>query len=183
MTQMDARELLMLRMLRLIRKLRLDRILRVGRQPYAFTDYFKGMEKVEAVKRIFGDKTEEVLRNLKVEFTWIGGYMWVDSRNGHLMINTNYLNKGDKIDIYLDLIHELVHTRQFLQGRELFDEQYSYIDRPTEIEAYRHAVEEARRIGLPDERICQYLKTEWMKKQDLQKLAATLKVNCIRNNN
>jgi len=54
---MDARELLMLRMLRLIRKLRFDRILRVGRPTYAFTDYFKGMEKVEAVKQIFGDKT------------------------------------------------------------------------------------------------------------------------------
>lgn len=176
---MDARELLMLRMLRLIGKLGLDRIFRVGHSTYAFTDYFKGMEKVEAVRRIFGDKTEEVLRNLKVEFTWIGGYMWVNGKDGHLMISSSYLNEGSKIDIYLDLIHELVHVRQFLQGRELFDEHYSYIDRPTEVEAYRRAVKEARRIGLSDERICQYLKTEWMSMQDLKRLAAILKVNCI----
>ncbi|MEM3668206.1 MAG: hypothetical protein QXU38_00265 [Candidatus Bathyarchaeia archaeon] len=183
MARMDARELLMLKMWHLIGKLRLDRILRMGSSAYAFTDYFKGMEKAEAVKRIFGDKTEEVLRNLKIKFTWIGGYMWVDERNGHLMINANYLKNGDKIDIYLDLIHELVHVRQLLQRRKLFDEQYSYIDRPTEIEAYRYAVEEARRMGLSDQRICQYLWTEWMSKQDLQKLAATLEVNYIGNKN
>jgi hypothetical protein len=175
---MDARELLMLRALRLVRKLRLDRILRVGHSTYAFTDYFKGMEKVEAVRRIFGEKTEEVLRNLKVEFTWIGGYMWVNGSNGHLMISSRYLNEGDKIDIYLDLIHELTHVRQLLQGRELFDEHYSYIDRPTEVEAYRHAVEEARNMGLSDKRICVYLKTEWMSDCDLKRLSKALNVKC-----
>jgi hypothetical protein len=35
---------------------------------YPFTDYFKGFENVEAVRRIFGEKTEEVIRNLRVEF-------------------------------------------------------------------------------------------------------------------
>ncbi|MEM2118283.1 MAG: hypothetical protein QW386_04620 [Candidatus Bathyarchaeia archaeon] len=176
---MDARELLMLKMWHLIGKLRLNRVLHVGSSSYTFTDYFKGVEKAEAVKRIFGDKTEEVLRNLKIKFIWIGGYMWIDEKNGHLMVNANYLKNGDKIDIYLDLVHELVHVRQLLQGRKLFDEQYSYIERPTEIEAYRYAVEEARRIGLSDQRICQYLKTEWMSKQDLQNLATKLKVKCV----
>ncbi len=168
----------MLKTLHLARKLRLDRILRVGSTTYAFTDYFKSMEKVDAVKQIFGENTENVLQNLKVEFTWLGGYMGVDSRDGHLRISSRYLNNGDKIDIYLDLIHELVHVRQFMQGRELFDEHYNYTDRPTEIEAYNHAVKEARRIGLSDKRICEYLKTEWMSKQDLKRLAKTLNVNC-----
>jgi hypothetical protein len=174
----DARELLMLRMLRLVRRFRLDRVLRVGSSTYVFTDFFKGMEKVDAVKQIFGETTEDVLRNLKVEFTRLGGYMWVNGRNGHLMVSSHYLNSGDKVDIYLDLIHELVHVRQLLQGRELFDEHYSYTTRPTEIEAYRHAVEEARRIGLPDERICQYLRTEWMSEQDFKRLAKEVNVNC-----
>ena len=35
---------------------------------HPFTDYFKGFERVEAVRRIFGERTEEVLRNLRVEF-------------------------------------------------------------------------------------------------------------------
>jgi len=169
----------MLNMLRLIRKLGLDRILRFGSSVHAFTDYFKGMEKVDAVRRIFGEKTEGVLRNLKVEFTWLGGYMWVNGRDGHLMVSSRYLNSGDKIDIYLDLIHELVHVRQFMQGQELFEGDYSYTARPTEIEAYSYAVEEARRIGLSDERICEYLRTEWISKQDLRRLAKALNVNCV----
>jgi len=145
---------------------------------HPFTDYFKGFEKTKAIRRIFGERTEEVLRNLKVEFTGRRGYMGVSDVDGHLMISAYYLNNGDIIDIYLDLIHELVHVRQFMEGKELFDKNYSYIERPTEVEAYRHVVEEARNLGLSDERICEYLKTEWMSDEDLERLAKTLNVNC-----
>jgi hypothetical protein len=138
------------------------------------------MEKVQAVRDIFGEKTEEVLRNLKVDFTWVGGYMFVNDMDGRLMISSNYLNNGNKVDIYLDLIHELVHVKQYMDGKELFDVHYSYTNRPTEVEAYRVAVQEARRLGLSDERICQYLKTEWMSDEDLRKLAKALNVNCDR---
>jgi hypothetical protein len=88
------------------------------------------------------------------------------------------LNNGDRLDIYLDLIHELVHVKQFMDGRELFDVHYSYTERPTEVEAYRHTVEEARRLGLNDARICQYLKTEWISDQDLKRLANAVGVKC-----
>jgi hypothetical protein len=145
---------------------------------HSFADYFKSLEKVQAVRKIFGERTEEVLRNVKVEFTRFGGYMSVNSRNGHIMISSNYLKNGDKIDIYLDLIHELVHVKQLMEGKELFDTHYSYTERPTEVEAYRYAVQEARRLGLSEERICQYLKTEWMSDKDLKRLAATLNVKC-----
>ncbi len=134
-----------------------------------FTDYFKGYENVEAVKRIFGDKTAEVLADLKVEFIWFG-YMGVDNTDGHLMVNGRYLNSGDKTDIYLDVVHELCHVKQWMEGRELFDEKYDYVDRPTEVEAYRYTVLEAKRIGLSDQQIRQYLKTEWMSDQDLERL-------------
>jgi len=170
----------MLKALHLVRTLRLDKLIRIGGPTYLFTDYFKGFEKVDAVRQIFGEKTEEVLRSLKIEFAWIGGYMSVNNANGHLMVSSRYLNNGDRVDIYLDLIHELVHVKQFMEGKELFDGHYKYTERPTEVEAYRHAVEEARRLGLPDERICQYLRTEWMSDEDFQKLAETLKVRCHR---
>jgi hypothetical protein len=88
------------------------------------------------------------------------------------------MNNGDRIDIYLDLIHELVHVKQFMEGKELFDSRYDYIDRPTEIEAYQHAVEEAKNLGLSDEKICKYLKTEWMSNEDLKRLAKTLNISC-----
>ena len=170
----------MLKALRLVRTLHLDRLIRMGGPSSSFTDFFKGLENVDAVRRIFGEKTGEVLRNLKVEFTPIGGYMWVNDANGHLMISSRYLNEGDRIDIYLDLIHELVHVKQFMEGRELFDSQYTYIERPTEVEAYRHAVKEARKLGLTDERIREYLEIDWMSDEDLQKLAETLNVDCHR---
>jgi hypothetical protein len=150
---------------------------------YPFADYFKGFEKVEAVKRIFGDKTEDVLRKLRVEFSGRHGYMGVSEVDGHLMVSAYYLKNGDIVDIYLDVIHELVHIRQFMEGKQLFDDNFSYIERPTEIEAYRHAVEEARRLGLTDERIGDYLKTEWMTDEECQRLAQTLNVKypCANN--
>lgn len=145
---------------------------------FPFTDYFKGFEKVDAVKRIFGDKTESMLRNLKVEFGGRRGYMGVSNTDGHLVVSAEYLNNGDIMDIYLDVIHELTHVKQFMDGKDLFDRRYNYVDNPTEIEAHRNAVEEARRLGLSDERICNYLQTEWITDEDLMVLAKALNVKC-----
>jgi len=164
--------------LQLDRMSHMDRLLRPLGAKHPFTEYFKGLEKVEAVRNIFGEQTEAVLRSLKVKFTWLPGYMWIDSEDGSLVVSSRYLNNGDKTDIYLDLIHELVHMKQLREGRKLFDVEYDYADRPTEIEAYQHAVEEARRLGLNDEQICQYLKTEWMSYEDLKRLANALNVRC-----
>ena len=172
---MPAIEYVMFRILRLFRKLPVN-LLSIGSPSVIFADYFKDFEKLDVVKGIFGEKTKDVLHNLKVEFSWIGGYMYVDGSDGHLVINKNYLNKGDRIDIYLDLIHELCHVKQFMEGRELFDPKYDYVDRPTEIEAYRYCIQEARRLGLSDERICLYLKTEWMSEYDLKRLAKSVNV-------
>ena len=147
---------------------------------HPFTDYFKGFEKVEAVRKIFDEKTEEVLRNLRVEFGGRRGYMGVSDVDGHLLISAHYIKEGDIIDIYLDIIHELVHVRQFMEGKKLFDDNFSYVRRPTEVEAYRLAVEEAKRLGLSDERICEYLKTEWMSNRDLERLAEAVNVKFKR---
>lgn len=174
---MNTLEYLAFTILRVLRRLHLARLVRIGSK-CNFTDYFKNFEKIEAVKEIFGTKTEEVLRNLKVEFIGLFGYMGVDVSDGHLLINLRYLETGDKTDIYLDIIHELCHIKQYMDGRELFDSKYSYVDRPTEIEAYSLTVKEARRLGLSDERILLYLETEWMSKNDLKRLAGYLGIDC-----
>lgn len=147
---------------------------------YPFTEFFKGFEKVEAVREIFGEKTDDVLRNLRVEFAGMRGYMGVSNVDGHLLVSALYLKGGDLVEIYLDIIHELVHVRQFMEGKELFDDRFSYEERPTEVEAYRHAVEEARRLGLSDKRICQYLKTEWMTDEEFKRLAETVNVKYVQ---
>ena len=168
----------MFRILRLFRKLPIN-ILGFGNRKVIFSDYFKGLQKVDAVKGIFGEKTDEVLSHLTVEISWIMGYMYVDGSDGHLVISKGYLNSGNKTDIYLDLIHELCHVKQFMEGKELFDPRYDYVDRPTEKEAYRYAVQEARRLGLSEERIRCYLWTEWMGEDDFKRLAKSVNVSVV----
>jgi hypothetical protein len=143
---------------------------------YKFIDYFKGFEKVEAVREIFGDQTEELLNRLKVEFVSRRGYMGVDEQDGHLIVSAYYLKSGSERDIYLDIVHELVHVKQYMQGQKLFDHRYDYVDRPTEIEAYRHAVKEARRLGMTEKQIYNYLRTEWMSEKELARLAKAVGV-------
>jgi hypothetical protein len=175
---MNWLEYVAFRILRLFRRLPVSRLFQVGASTGVFADYFKDFEKLDAVRGIFGEKTEEVLHHLKVDLTRLGGYMYVDSSNGHLVINARYLNNGDKVDIYLDLIHELYHVKQLMEGKELFDPEYEYVERPTEVEAYRYTVREAKRIGLGDERICQYLKTEWISESELKRLAKAVNIKC-----
>ena len=175
---LNWRELLMIKILRLVKILRVNKILSFKGQSFPFVDYFKGFEKLKVVRQIFGERTEDVLRNLKIEFTRLGGYMWVNSMNGHLMVNPYYINNGDRVDIYLDIIHELVHVSQLMDGKSLFDANYSYVDRPTEVEAYKYAVQEAKKLGLSFERICEYLKTEWISDEELNRLVKKLNLKC-----
>ncbi len=142
-----------------------------------FTDYFQGFENVEAVREIFGDQTEKVLKELKVEFVSRRGYMGVNELDGHLIVSAYYLKSGADRDIYLDVIHELVHVKQYMEGKKLFDNHYEYVERPTEIEAYKHAVKEARRLSMTEKEILSYLRTEWLNEKDLAKLAKAAGVN------
>ncbi len=137
-----------------------------------FLDHFKGFENVEAVRAIFGSRTKEALGRLKVEFfssRW--GFMGVSDEDGHLLVSTHYLRTGSRRDIYLDVIHELVHVRQFREGKELFADGFEYPDLPTEIEAYRTCIAEGRRLGMTDRELFEYLKVEWMSDRDVRRLA------------
>ena len=145
-------------------------------QTHRFVDFFKGFDEVDTVRRIFGNQTKKILDELRVEFMSRRGYMGVSDQDGHIIVSAFYLKNGNLRDIYLDLIHELVHVRQFKEGHQLFDQRYGYTERPTEIEAHRYAVEEARNLGMSDEEIFQYLKTEWINDEDHLRLAETLNV-------
>lgn len=171
----NAIEYVIGRIFRLFSKLPLTGIIHLVAETKTFMEYFKGFEKNLAVRGIFGEETEKVLRNLKVDFIWFG-YMGVNDDDGHLIVNKRYLNSGSKEDIYLDLIHELCHVKQHMEGRDLFDPRYDYVDRPTEIEAYRYAVQEAKRLGLSATRIRQYLKTELMSTEVLNRLIRNMDI-------
>jgi len=102
--------------------------------------------------------------------------MYVNDGDGSVVVGLEYLRTGDMKHLYLDVIHELVHVKQFLQGKELFDRAYSYVDRPTEIEAYQCCVEEGRRMGMPEHEIAEYLYVEWVSRRDHARLLKTLGV-------
>jgi hypothetical protein len=138
---------------------------------YPFTDFFKGFDQVEAVRATFGEKTEEVLKKLKVEFfSFRFGYMGVSDVDGHILISTHHLKNSDFKTLYLDVVHELVHVRQFIEGKQLFNSEFEYVDSPVEVEAYRHAVKEAKRIGMGDKEIIEYLKVEWVDPESHKRL-------------
>ncbi len=151
---------------------------------HSFGDYFKGFQAVRAVREIFGHETDEVLASLGVEFLNVrSDYIWVSDKDGHLIANANYLKDGDARSIYLDLIHELVHVKQFRDGREIslrIGKRFEYVDRPTELEAYRHTVKEARRLGMSDEEIVDYLKVTWLDEEEVRRLVRHLGVKPSR---
>ena len=143
---------------------------------FPFKDVFGGFEEVDAVRSIFGSKTDKVLTDLEVEIEDGQGYMRINDKKGSIIVNAKYLKEGEESYIYLDVVHELVHIRQHLEGKELWDKRYAYVDRPTELEAYRVAVQEARRLGLREEKIVDYLKVEWVTDEEFRRLLNTLEL-------
>lgn len=142
-----------------------------------FTDRFKGFEDVDAVRAIFGPRTRRALDSLRVEYFSVPwGYMGVSDQDGHLIVSAHYLRTGKPRDIYLDVVHELVHVRQFAEGKPLFPDGVEYPDTPTEIEAYKHCIAEGRRLGMTDRELFEYLKVEWMSEKDLRRLARNVGV-------
>ena len=141
-----------------------------------FMSVFGGFERIGAVRTIFGRNTDEVLGKLKVEIAEGRGYLRINDEMGSIMVNSKYLKEGDEVHIYLDVIHELVHIRQHKEGKELWDEKYKYVDRPTELEAYRAVVVEGRRLGLSEDEIVEYLKVEWVSEDDFRRFLKNLGV-------
>ena len=74
------------------------------------------------------------------------------------------------------MLHELTHVKQFREGKELYDRSYAYFERPTEIEAYQVAVEEARRIGMDEKEIAEYLRVEWVTEQEFMRFVSKMRV-------
>lgn len=144
---------------------------KVSSGSHRFDEVFVGFGGLTAVKGIFGKELEKELNQLMIEVFPKEGFMGVSDEDGHIFVSQQYVNNGELWSVYLDVIHELVHVRQFREGKNLFDPKFAYVDRPTEIEAYRVAVEEARRIGMSEEEIFGYLEVPWITNEEHKRLA------------
>lgn len=91
-----------------------------------------------------------------------------------IVVGRTHLAESPSITLYLDILHEFTHILQRADGRELWDISHGYVDSPTELEAYRFSLEEARRLKVPDSFLRSYLKVEWVSPKDHQKLLKNL---------
>jgi hypothetical protein len=156
--------------------IQINRNIRPGN--YSLADIFSDIGLNPVLSKIFRSKQEieAVLSNTVVIIADKDHYMSVDNNNGSITIGLHHLLYSDVATLYLDIIHELVHVRQQRDGLDLYDKSKAYVDRETEIEAYALALKEARKIGLTEKEILNYLWVEWITPEEHMRLARTLKV-------
>jgi len=154
---------------------RVNRKIRAGKYP--ILDVFPGLDGSKAFRNLFDDGLRErVLRECQIHVVAEDMYMYIDDEAGNVVAGLGYLKTGEERIVYLDVLHELTHIRQWHAGKELWDRRYNYVDRPTEIEAYQVAVEEARRLGMTDREIADYLRVEWTSREEHERLCQHLGV-------
>jgi hypothetical protein len=154
----------------------INRMLEPGQ--YNLKEIFADIGSCDVLKTIFADdrEVEGVIANTKVFVADHAHEMFVDNGDGSITIGLMHLRHASNEILYLDIIHELCHVKQHLQGRNLYDKSRAYVDRETEIEAYQVTVEEARRIGLNNEAISNYLRVTWITPDEHKRLSCRLNV-------
>jgi len=156
-------------------EVRVNRKVRAGKR--TILEVFPGLHRTKAFRALFDDGLRaEVLRDCRIDVVPEDMYMYIDDEAGNVMAGLDYLRTGEERVLYLDILHELTHIRQWHEGKELWDRRYSYVDRPTEVEAYQVAVDEARRLRMRDRDIADYLRVEWTSKADHERLCRRLGV-------
>lgn len=156
--------------------IQIERRLKPGR--YRLTDVFPDLRGLPILGEIFENdrEIEEVFAETLAVIVDRQHEMSVDNHNGHISIGIEHLRHADSAILYLDIVHELVHVRQFRQGLDLYDKAKPYVDRPTEIEAYLLTVEEARRIGFTRDQIVDYLRVDWISQAEHRRLVKNLNI-------
>lgn len=157
--------------------IRINREATYGR--YKISDIFPDIGQNTILRELFETLTElkDVLTETAVIVSDRPSYMKVDNEDGSILINLRHLMHADAVILYLDIIHELVHVKQHRQGLDLYDRSKAYVDRKTEIDAYAFTVKEARRLGLTDKQVLDYLRVEWITPEEHLRLAKNLNLN------
>jgi hypothetical protein len=94
-----------------------------------------------------------------------------------IVVGRGHFRDSPPLVVYLDIFHELCHVLQRQGGAELWPPGVSYVQRWTEVEGYRFAVEEARRLGASDAFLREYLEVEWITKAQHRELLQTLGIS------
>lgn len=172
---------------------RIARHLALGRHP--ILEVFPGLDRLGPGKKIHAEAnvrrrlfgTTEV--ELVAEDMWAyvaprdvprfarGRWKPVVSRDTNcIVVGAGHLRESEAMVLYLDIYHELCHILQRDGGAELWEPGVSYVDRWTEVEAYRFVVEEARRLSVSDRFLREYLQVEWISAAEHRRLLRALGV-------
>lgn len=145
--------------------------------PHGYLDLLPGAAASPAMARIATAEhpIDGLLRSTVVEVSDEDGYCWVDDDVPCIVVTLDYYRSGSDVDLYLDLLHELTHIRQFLDGADLWDRRVAYVDRWTEIEGYAVAVEEGCRLGMSAADVVEHLANPWMSAPDQLRLRDNVK--------
>jgi hypothetical protein len=105
------------------------------------------------------------------------GWKPVTARGDRIVIGRHHLARSPPATVYLDLLHELYHVFQRRAGRDLWDISNGYAGSPTEIEAYRFAIGEARRLGASERFLREYLRVDWIDAREHRRLLENVGVS------
>ena len=169
------------------------RDLPLGRHPILVA--FPGLDKIPLGQRITKDPAarrelyEETLVELVDEDMWMYVAPWAVPKTARgrwhpvvtpgtdcIVIGASHLRESSALMLFMDIYHELCHVLQRKGGANLFEPGVSYVKRWTEVEAYRFVVDEARRLGVSDAFLREYLKVEWISEAEHQELLVELGV-------
>ncbi|MCI4331355.1 MAG: hypothetical protein L3K19_05855 [Thermoplasmata archaeon] len=171
---------------------RVNRELPLGRHPILTA--FPGLERMDTAKRHEPNATArrklhaDTLVELVADDLWMYVAPWstpkgvgrwkpvVTPQVDCIVIGESHLRTSDELILWLDIFHELCHIRQRHAGRRLFDRRYSYVRSPTEVEAYRFVIDEARRFQVKESILREYLLVEWIDESEYHELLDTMGV-------
>ncbi len=172
---------------------RVARKLPLGRHPLLAA--FPGLDRLATARRFLSDpdRRAKVLDETCVmivdEDLWMYVAPWdvpgkprgwrpvVSPGSDCIVIGKAHLRESSELMLFMDIFHELCHVRQRQDGAEIFDRTVSYVRRVTEIEAYRFAIDEGRRVGASNEFLRDYLHVEWIDDSDFRQLLDVMGVS------
>jgi hypothetical protein len=167
---------------------RVARDLPVGRHP--ILTVFPGLDRLGPASRIERDprKRARLFRETQIEVVDQDMWMYVAPQEmpsfarrrdwkpvlapgtDCIVVGQNHLRESPEMILYLDVYHELCHIIQRREGANLWEPGVGYVERKTEIDAYRFVVHEAKALGVPDAYLREYLKVEWISKKEHEQL-------------
>ena len=173
---------------------RVDRAVKLGRHPLLVA--FPGLDGLPAARRLVSGKgaRQKLFEDTQVEVVDEDLWMYVAPKQipktfrrrwkpvvspdaDCVVVGEKHLRESSDLMLFMDIFHELCHVLQRQGGADLWPPGMSYVERWTEVEAYRFVIREARRFGAQDAFLRDYLRVEWINEEEFHTLLDSLEVS------